>query len=261
LAAKSRKKSSRSTGKTALIPDLLPDHVAIIMDGNGRWARKRRLPRIAGHAAARASVRDVVAACAELGLSELTLYTFSMENWSRPRSEVAGLMHLLDSTLKEQVDEMDEDNIRLNAMGRLDRLPKYARSRLDATIERLSGNTGLRLNLALSYGGRAELTDAVRGIAAAVRRGDVRPDKIDEDLIRDFLYSPDVPDPDLLIRTSGEMRISNFLLWQIAYSEIYVTDVLWPDFRRRHLYEALADYQRRERRFGGIGGAGRTQRR
>jgi undecaprenyl diphosphate synthase len=261
LAAKSRKKSSRDTGKSGLIPGLLPDHVAIIMDGNGRWARKRRLPRIAGHAAARASVRDVVAACAELGLSELTLYTFSMENWSRPRSEVAGLMHLLDSTLKEQVDEMDEDNIRLNAMGRLDRLPKYARSRLDATIERLSGNTGLRLNLALSYGGRAELTDAVRGIVEAVRRGDVRPGKIDEDLIRDFLYSPDVPDPDLLIRTSGEMRISNFLLWQIAYSEIYVTDVLWPDFRRRHLYEALADYQRRERRFGGVGGARHTQRR
>ncbi|HYW69255.1 MAG TPA: polyprenyl diphosphate synthase, partial [bacterium] len=160
-----RKKKSRSVGKSALDPDRLPSHVAIIMDGNGRWARKRRLPRIAGHAAARASVRDIVAACAELDLKELTLYTFSMENWTRPRSEVAGLMHLLDQTLREQVDEMDEDNIRLNAMGRLELLPKYARQRLDATIERLSGNSGLRLNLALSYGGRAELLDATRGIA------------------------------------------------------------------------------------------------
>jgi undecaprenyl diphosphate synthase len=250
-----RKRARRSSRHPALDPDRLPRHVAIIMDGNGRWARKRGLPRVAGHAAARASVRDVVAAAADLGLAELTLYTFSMENWSRPRSEVAGLMHLLDQTLKEQVDEMDEDNIRLNAMGRLDLLPKYVRSRVDATIERLSGNTGLRLNLALSYGGRAEILDATRGIAEAVRRGAVKPSDIDEDLMRDYLYSPDVTDPDLLIRTSGELRISNFLLWQIAYSEIYVTKVLWPDFRRRHLYEALDDYQRRERRFGGVGGS------
>ena len=250
-----RRKKSRAGGKSALDPDRLPSHVAIIMDGNGRWARKRKLPRIAGHAAARASVRDIVAACAELDLKELTLYTFSMENWTRPRSEVAGLMHLLDQTLREQVDEMDEDNIRLNAMGRLELLPKYARQRLDATMERLSGNTGLRLNLALSYGGRAELLDATRGIAEAVRRGRLKPAEIDEDVVRSFLYSPDVADPDLLIRTSGERRISNFLLWQIAYSEIYITDVLWPDFRRRHLYDALADYQRRERRFGGVDGA------
>ena len=246
------KKRDRTSGKLVLDPDLLPRHVAIIMDGNGRWARRRGLPRIAGHAAARASVRDVVAAGAALGLSELTLYTFSMQNWTRPRSEVAGLMHLLDQTLREQVDDMDGDNIRLSAIGRLDRLPKYARARLDATIERLSGNTGLRLNLAISYGGRAEILDAARGIAEAVRRGDLRPRDIDEDIFRGFLYSPDVPDPDLLIRTSGEQRISNFLLWQIAYSEIYVTKVLWPDFRKCHLHEALADYQRRERRFGGI---------
>jgi undecaprenyl diphosphate synthase len=260
LAAQKRKKSTRVTDASALDPGRLPRHVAIIMDGNGRWARKRKLPRLAGHAAARASVRDVVAACAELGLDELTLYTFSMENWSRPRSEVAGLMRLLDQTLKEQVDEMDEDNIRLNAIGRLDRLPKYARSRLDASIDRLSGNTGLRLNLALSYGGRTELLDATRGIAEAVRRGHLKPGQIDEDVMRRFLYAPDVADPDLLIRTSGERRISNFLLWQIAYSEIYITDVLWPDFRRKHLYEALADYQRRERRFGGIGRAARKGR-
>jgi len=255
-----QKSSSRSAAQSAPDPELLPDHVAIIMDGNGRWARKRGRPRLAGHAAARKSVRDVVAACAELDLSELTLYTFSMENWTRPRSEVAGLMRLLDQTLKEQVNEMDEDNIRLNAIGRIDLLPKYARTRLDRTIERLSGNTGLRLNLALSYGGRAEILDATRAIAEAARRGKLRAKDIDEETFRSYLYSPDVPDPDLLIRTSGEQRISNFLLWQIAYSEIYITDVLWPDFRRRHLYEALADYASRDRRFGGIGGKRRKGR-
>jgi len=260
VAALNRKRTGRSPGKPALDPDRLPSHVAIIMDGNGRWARRRGLPRIAGHAAARASVRDVVAAGADLGLSEMTLYTFSMENWTRPRAEVAGLMHLLDQTLREQIDDMDEDNIRLSAMGRLDRLPKYARRRLDASIERLSGNTGLRLNLALSYGGRADILDATRGIAEAVRRGKLKSHEIDEDVMRRFLYAPDVPDPDLLIRTSGEQRISNFLLWQIAYSEIYVTGVLWPDFRRRHLHEALADYQRRERRFGGVSRASSNRR-
>jgi undecaprenyl diphosphate synthase len=246
--------------KLGLDPARLPRHVAIIMDGNGRWARKRGLPRMAGHAAARKAVRDVVAAAAELGLEELTLYTFSMENWSRPRSEVSALMRLLDQTLREQVDEMDEDNIRLNAMGRLERLPKYARTRLDRCVERLRDNTGLRLNLALSYGGRTEILDAVRAVARQVERGKARARDVDEEFFRSFLYVPSLPDPDLLVRTSGEFRISNFLLWQIAYSEIYVTDVLWPDFRRRHLHEALADYQRRERRFGGVGakpGAGR----
>jgi undecaprenyl diphosphate synthase len=252
VGMKSRR-SSRKGKPPGLDREQLPKHVAIIMDGNGRWARKRGLPRLAGHAAARESVRDVVAACAELGLAELTLYTFSMENWSRPRSEVAGLMRLLDQTLREQVDEMDRDNIRLNAIGRIDLLPKYARDRLDRTMEKLSSNTGLRLNLALSYGGRAEILDATREIAEAVLRGEFRGDDIDEQLFRDHLYAPDVPDPDLLIRTSGEQRISNFLLWQIAYTEIYVTDVLWPDFRREHLYEALEEYHRRDRRFGGIG--------
>ena len=230
------------------------------MDGNGRWARRRGLPRIAGHAAARTAVRDVVAACAELGLDELTLYTFSMENWRRPRSEVSGLMHLLDQTLSEQVADMDRDNIRLNAIGRVDLLPKYARRRVDRCIERLSSNDGLRLNLALSYGGRAEIIDAVRAIVSAVERGEVSEDDVDEELLRSHFYAPDLPDPDLLIRTSGEFRISNFLLWQIAYAEIYVTDVLWPDFRRKHLYEAIADYQNRERRFGGLTRRGRKGR-
>jgi len=238
----------------------LPEHVAIIMDGNGRWARRRGLPRIAGHAAARSAVRDVVKAASELGLKELTLYTFSMENWERPRREVSALMHLLDQTLAEQIAEMDEGNIRLAALGRLDRLPKYARSRLDRSIERLSQNDGLRLNLAISYGGRAEIVDAVRGVARLVKGGKLSPSRIDEELFRSFLYMPDLRDPDLLIRTSGELRISNFLLWQIAYTEIYVTDVLWPDFRRKDLYEALAVYQRRERRFGRLGGLNRRRR-
>jgi len=222
------------------------------MDGNGRWARRRGLPRIAGHAAARKSVREVVTAAAELHLDDLTLYTFSMENWNRPRAEVAALMRLLDQTLREQADEMDENNIRLNAIGRIDLLPKYVRSRLEKTSLRLERNDGLRLNLALSYGGRAEILDAVRRVAEAVLAGDVRPDAVDEDLLRSYFYEPDLPDPDLLIRTSGEFRVSNFLLWQIAYSEIYISDVLWPDFRRRHFIEALDAYSRRERRFGRV---------
>jgi undecaprenyl diphosphate synthase len=206
-------------------------------------------------------VKDVVAACAELGIAELTLYTFSMENWSRPRSEVAALMRLLDQTLREQVDDMDRDNIRLNAIGRLDELPKYARSRLDGAMERLSGNDGLRLNLAISYGGRTEILDAVQSIVEEARSGRIGPEDIDEGMFRSRLYAPDVPDPDLLVRTSGEFRISNFLLWQVAYSELYVTDVLWPDFRRKHLYDALRDYQKRERRFGGVGPSGKSERR
>jgi len=235
-----------------LDPTRLPGHVAIIMDGNGRWARRRGLPRVAGHAAARAAVRDVVTASAELGLRELTHYTFSMENWQRPRAEVSALMHLLDQTLVEQAPEMDANGIRLNALGRLELLPRYVRSRLDRTIERLSGNTGLRLNLALSYGGRAEIVDAVRAIIDRTGRGEIAPRDVDEELVRRFLYTPDLPDPDLLIRTSGELRISNFLLWQIAYTEIYVTEVLWPDFRRGDLFEAISVYQSRERRFGRV---------
>ncbi len=248
------KRRSKSDPAGMFDPRRLPKHIAIIMDGNGRWARRRGLPRIAGHAAARTAVRDVIIASSEIGIEELTLYTFSMENWTRPRAEVSALMHLLDQTLQEQIAEMDENNVRLNALGRLDLLPKYARSRVERSIEKLSQNDGLRLNLALSYGGRAEIVDAVRAIVENARRGDVRLSDVDDDLIRSHLYVPDLPDPDLLIRTSGERRLSNFLLWQIAYTEIYVTDVLWPDFRRKHLFEAIGDYQKRERRFGGVGG-------
>lgn len=245
-------RKKHDAGEFGLDPTRLPGHVAIIMDGNGRWARRRGLPRVAGHAAARAAVRDVVIASAEIGLRELTLYTFSMENWQRPRAEVSALMHLLDQTLVDQVQEMHENGVRLNALGRLDLLPRYVRSRLDRTIDRLSANTGLRLNLALSYGGRAEIVDALKAIAGRAARGEIAPDDIDEEFVRQFLYAPDLPDPDLLVRTSGELRISNFFLWQIAYTEIYVTEVLWPDFRRRDLFEALSVYQKRERRFGRV---------
>lgn len=238
----------------------LPRHVAIIMDGNGRWARRRGLPRVAGHAAARKAVREVVIESSNLGLEELTLYTFSMENWRRPRAEVTALMHLLDQTLKDQVDEMDENNVRLRAIGRIELLPKYARSRVERSIEQLSSNDGLKLNLALSYGGRREILDAARDIALAARRGELDPEELDEETFRQFLYIPEMLDPDLLIRTSGELRISNFLLWQIAYSEIHVTDVLWPDFRAKHLHEALRSYADRDRRFGGVSGpAGRRR--
>jgi undecaprenyl diphosphate synthase len=230
----------------------LPAHVAIIMDGNGRWARRRGLPRVAGHAAARTAVRSVVTASAEIGLRHLTLYTFSMENWERPRAEVSALMHLLDQTLAEQVDEMDENNIQLRAIGRLERLPRYVTARLERTIERLSKNDGLRLTLALSYGGRAEIIDAVKAVAEEARRGELSVKSLDESSFRRFLIAPDLPDPDLLIRTSGELRLSNFFLWQIAYTEIYVTDTLWPDFRKRDLFDAIAEFQKRERRFGRV---------
>lgn len=255
-----RRGKGQPSGEHGLDLKRLPSHVAIIMDGNGRWARRRGLPRVAGHAAARTAVRDIVRAASELGLSDLTLYTFSVENWERPRREVSALMHLLDQTLAEQLAEMDEGNVRLTALGRLDRLPKYARSRLDGSIERLSQNDGLNLNLAISYGGRAEIVDAARAIAERVARGGLEPGQIDEDLFRSCLYVPELTDPDLLIRTSGEVRISNFLLWQIAYTEIYVTDILWPDFRRKHLYEAIRVYQRRDRRFGRLGRTDRGRR-
>jgi len=230
----------------------LPAHVAIIMDGNGRWARRRGLPRVAGHAAARTAVRSVVTGAAEIGLRHLTLYTFSMENWERPRAEVTALMRLLDQTLAEQVEEMDRNNIRLAAIGRLELLPKYARSRLDRAIEKLSGNTGLRLTLALSYGGRTEILDAARAIARAVRRGEMSPDAVDEVSFRRFLCAPDLPDPDLLIRTSGELRVSNFLLWQISYAELYVTPLCWPDFGVEEFHKALDAYAQRRRTFGRV---------
>jgi len=247
-----RKKRATAAPEGAIDPERLPRTVAIIMDGNGRWARRRGLPRVAGHAAARESVRSVVMAASELGIENLVLYTFSMENWNRPRAEVSALMHLLDQTLRDQADEMDRNGVSLHFVGRIDLLPKYVIRRLESVGGRLAGNTGLRLYLALSYGGRAEIVDAARAMADRAKRGELSPGEIDEEAFAGFLYAPELPDPDLLIRTSGELRISNFLLWQVAYSEIYFTGTLWPDFRAEHLRDAVRDYQGRERRFGGV---------
>ena len=230
----------------------LPRHIAIIMDGNGRWAKQRGLPRVVGHREGVKAVRDVVEACGELGIEVLTLYTFSTENWRRPREEVSALMKLLLRTLRKEMDELIRKNVRLMVSGDVDRLPEDAKGGIGEGIERTRQNKGLVLNLALNYGGREEIVWTIRQIAQRVSEGKITPGAIDTETVQRFLYTSGLPDPDLLIRTSGEFRISNFLLWQLAYTEIYITDVLWPDFRRDDLYEAIEDYQRRERRFGRV---------
>jgi undecaprenyl diphosphate synthase len=228
----------------------LPRHVAIIMDGNGRWAKARGVPRLMGHRAGRESVREVVRGCAGLGIEVLTLYTFSVENWQRPAREVSALMTILRQTLKAERRELRENNVRLQVVGRAQELPAAVRDEIARTQDYLSKCDGMLLNLALSYSGRAEIVDAVRRLVADARTHRIDPARVDDELFASYLYTAGLPDPDLLIRTSGEMRISNFLLWQLAYTELWITDTLWPDFRRRHLYEAIAGYQRRERRFG-----------
>lgn len=230
----------------------LPRHVAIIMDGNGRWATRRGLPRIAGHHAGRRSVREAVEGCSELGIEFLTLYTFSIENWNRPLAEVNGLMSFLRQVLSEERAALRDNNVRMESIGRLEDLPAEVAKELQRTIDELKDNTGLRLLLALSYGGRAEMVDCVRRILTQVQEGSLAPEAVDEAVIEANLYTAGYPNPDLLIRTSGEMRLSNFLLWQLAYAEIYVTDTLWPDFRKRDLYRALSEYQKRDRRFGRV---------
>jgi undecaprenyl diphosphate synthase len=230
----------------------LPRHVAVIMDGNGRWAKLRHKPRVEGHRAGIASVRDVVETSARLGLQVLTLYAFSVENWKRPQSEVTTLMGLLKRYLRSELDTLLRNNIRFRVIGRMEELPADVQDELRRGMERTADRSGLLFNIALNYGGRTEITDAVRRLAADVAAGRREPGAIDEDTLSSYLYTAGLPDPDLLIRTSGEMRVSNFLLWQIAYAEIWVTDVLWPDFRRKHLLQAVADYQKRERRYGGI---------
>ncbi|NIR52159.1 isoprenyl transferase [candidate division KSB1 bacterium] len=230
----------------------IPKHIAIIMDGNGRWACKRQLSRVDGHREGINSVREIVRASGELDIQYLTLYTFSLENWKRPRGEVSALMRLLLRTVRAEVNELKKNNVRLMVIGRLDDLPGGARRAMKKAMEMLKDNTGLTLNLALSYGGRREITDAVQNIAHKVKSGQIDPDDIDEDVIAQHLYTASMPEPELLIRTSGELRVSNFLLWQLAYTEIYVTDVLWPDFRRFEFFRAIAAYQNRERRFGRV---------
>jgi len=226
----------------------LPAHVAIIMDGNGRWAAERHLPRVEGHRAGVEAVRDVVETSARLGVGVLTLYAFSIENWKRPRAEVSTLMLLLKRYLRSELKMLLDNNIRFRVIGRADELAPDVQDELAMGIERTSASTGMLFNIALNYGGRAEIVDAARKAIAA----GVDPADLDERRFGDFLYTAGQPDPDLLIRTSGEMRVSNFLLWQIAYSEIWVTDTLWPDFRRRHLLEAILAYQKRDRRYGGL---------
>ncbi len=230
----------------------LPRHIAIIMDGDRRWAAARDLPRTEGHRFGRESVRDVTRACAQLGIEYLTLYTFSTENWSRPADEVRCLMRWLREALRDEVGELERNNVRLNALGHLEALPPAVRTALRRALERTRANTGLKLNLALNYGGRLELVQAFRTLARRVVAGELAVEAIDEAAISAALYTAGMPDPDLLIRPSGEMRLSNFLPWQTVYTEIYfATDVYWPDFRRQHLYAAIAEYQRRQRRFGG----------
>jgi undecaprenyl diphosphate synthase len=226
----------------------LPAHVAIIMDGNGRWAARRHLPRVEGHRAGIDSVRDTVETGARLGLDVLTLFAFSVENWKRPASEVSTLMTLLKIYLRSELETLLRNNIRFRAIGRTEELSAEIQHELSVAAERTSHATGMLFNIALNYGGRAEIVDAARRAIAA----GVRPEELDEERFAQFLYTAGQPDPDLLIRTSGEMRVSNYLLWQIAYAEIYVTDTLWPDFRRRHMLEAVLAYQKRERRYGGI---------
>jgi undecaprenyl diphosphate synthase len=230
----------------------LPRHVAIIMDGNGRWARQRKLPRVSGHRAGIDSVRDVVESSARLGLEVLTLYAFSVENWKRPRAEVATLMALLKEYLNKELVTLQKNNILFKAIGRIEELDASVRCELARAEEATASCSGMRFNVALSYGGRAEIIDACRALARRVREGSLDPEQVDEAEITRHLYTRGQPDPDLLIRTSGELRISNFLLWQIAYAEIWVTETLWPDFRRAELLQAIVDYQKRRRRYGGI---------
>jgi undecaprenyl diphosphate synthase len=238
----------------AINAERLPAHIAVIMDGNGRWARRRGQLRVAGHKAGMRPVRTVIETCSQMGIQTLTLYAFSIENWKRPRTEIEMLWRLLRTYLRLELPEMMRQQIRMNAIGRLDALPPQVNAELLEVLAETAANRGLQVNLAINYGGRAEIVDAVKALVEAVRRGEVTAESIDEAAISAHLYTAGIPDPDLLIRTSGEMRVSNFLLWQIAYAELYVTETLWPDFTRADLLRAILDYQKRDRRFGGLGG-------
>ncbi len=230
----------------------LPQHLAVIMDGNGRWAKQRGLPRIEGHRASMQSIRETVTTCSDLGVKYLTLYAFSTENWSRPEGEVAALMVLIEHSIRAQVPELHEKNVRVRHFGRREGLPESLLRTLDETEQFTGANTGLTLQLAVNYGGRQEIADAARTLAREVLTGALTPEEITEETLSRRLYQPATPDPDLLIRTGGDQRVSNYMLWEIAYAEFWVSATLWPDFRARDVYLALADYQRRQRRFGGV---------
>ena len=232
--------------------DNIPNHIAIIMDGNGRWAKEKGLPRIAGHREGINSVREITKICGKIGVKYLTLYTFSTENWNRPKKEVNALMSLLLSTIKIEVKELHKNNVKFSTIGDLSFLPKNTESGLNEGIDLTKNNTGLNLVLALNYGSRQEIIDSVIGIVNKVKSGEIDIDLIDETLFSSFLYTKNFPDPDLLIRTSGELRISNFLLWQCAYTEMYLTNTYWPSFREEDLFSAILDFQNRERRYGKI---------
>jgi undecaprenyl diphosphate synthase len=238
--------------KEKIDPKRLPKHIAVIMDGNGRWAKQRGKLRVFGHESGVTAVRETAEACAEIGIKYLTLYAFSTENWNRPKMEVDALMNLLVKTLNKETKTLMDNKIRLGAIGDLTQLDPQCRNQLQETIDKTSGNDRMEMFLALSYSSRWEITEAAKKIAQLVKEGSLNPDEINQDLMTSMLTTKSIPDPELLIRTSGEYRISNFLLWQIAYSELYFTPVLWPDFRKEHLYEAIYDFQHRERRFGKI---------
>ena len=229
-----------------------PSHIAIIMDGNGRWAKKRMLPRVIGHREGTKATKKIVHACGELGVKHLTIYVFSSENWERPLPEVDALMNLLVDMVRQEIEDLMRNNVKLCALGNLSRLPDITRHELEWGMERTKSNTGLQLNLAVSYGGREEILDAARALAEKAKRGELDPADIDEQAFRSCMYQPEVPDPELLIRTGGDQRISNYLLWQIAYTELYVTPTLWPDFDKEGLLEAIEEYHSRQRRFGKV---------
>ncbi len=228
----------------------IPAHIAIIMDGNGRWAKERGLSRVAGHREGVNSVRDIVEACGQLGVRFLTIYAFSTENWRRPKEEVSTLMRLLLRALRDETDRLHENNVRLTCIGDIQTLPRQVQVELHEAIEKTKANTGLTLNLALSYSGRWDITNAARRLAEDIEVGHLKPEDVNERTFSSYLSTNKIPDPDLMIRTSGEFRLSNFLLWELAYTEIYISDRYWPDFRRNDLYEAIRNFQRRERRFG-----------
>ncbi len=230
----------------------VPEHVAIIMDGNGRWAKERGLPRLKGHEEGAESVRVIVDACRKVGVKYLTLYAFSVENWVRPKAEIAGLMKLLDKFLTDREKDLHENDVRLRVTGRIEDLPIFVRRKLQKVMDATKDHKAGQLILALSYGGRTEIANAAKQIALLVKAGELDPDKIDENTVAEHLYLPDVPDPDLMIRTSGEMRLSNFLLWQLSYAEFYISQKLWPDFREPEFIEAIEEYKGRRRRFGDV---------
>ena len=230
----------------------VPNHVAVIMDGNGRWAKKIGKERFFGHNSGVSSVRDTIESCIDLGVNNLTLYVFSMENWKRPESEVKALMHLLFSSIDDELENLNKNNIKLDVIGKKDLLPKRTKERLEAAVEDTSKNIGLNLNLAISYGSKQEIIEAVKTISDKVKKNIISLENIDENIINDHLYTRNLDNVDLLIRTGGEIRVSNFLLWQISYAELVFLDLLWPDFKKRHFYEAIVEYQKRARRFGKI---------